>query len=177
VYVAPRALAVALFAPGEPPQPVTATASAHPRTTSSRVRARFTIADGTAAPRAVSHPPVCYSIPMDAAELTAVEKALRERADALEVRLTGMTTPPERGTGISFGKRVGDGTTEAVRRLTEVGVGTSLEASHLRVLRALQKLDEGTYGVCDMCGRPIAPARLKFSPESVLCIDCARAAR
>jgi DnaK suppressor protein len=114
---------------------------------------------------------------MDQAELAAAETALRERAEALEVRLTGMATPPERGSAIGFGKRVGDGTTEAVRRLTEVGVGTSLESSQARVLRALEKLDEGTYGTCDNCGRPIAPARLRFSPESVLCIDCARAAR
>ena len=114
---------------------------------------------------------------MDEAALAAVEETLRSRAEALELRITGMATPPERGSGISFGKRVGDGTTEAVRRLTDVGVGTSLEASHARVLRALQKLDEGTYGTCDSCGRPIAPARLDFSPESVLCIDCARAAR
>jgi DnaK suppressor protein len=114
---------------------------------------------------------------MDAAELTAVRDTLRRRAEALELRLTGMAAPPERGSGISFGKRVGDGTTEAVRRLTEVGVGSSLEASHTRVLRALEKLDEGTYGTCDSCGRAIAPARLRFSPESVLCIDCARSAR
>jgi DnaK suppressor protein len=111
------------------------------------------------------------------AELSAVKEALHHRAKALELRITGMATPPERGTGISFGKRVGDGTTEAVRRLTEVGVGSSLEVSHARVLRALEKLDEGTYGRCDSCGRPIAPARLRFSPESVLCIDCARTAR
>ena len=114
---------------------------------------------------------------MDAAELSDVRAALRQRAEALEVRITGMATPPERGSGISFGKRVGDGTTEAVRRLTEVGVGNSLEVSHARVVRALEKIDEGTYGACDDCGRPIAPARLRFSPESVLCIDCARAAR
>ena len=114
---------------------------------------------------------------MDEAELAAVKDALRNRAEALEVRISGMATPPERGSDISFGKRVGDGTTEAVRRLTEVGVGSSLEASQARVLRALQKLDEGTYGTCDNCRRPIAPARLRFSPESVLCIDCARVAR
>jgi DnaK suppressor protein len=114
---------------------------------------------------------------MDEAELAAVEDALRNRAEALELRLTGMATPPERGSGISFGKRVGDGTTEAVRRLTEVGVGNSLESSQARVLRALEKLDEGTYGTCDSCGRQIAVARLRFSPESVLCIDCARGAR
>src|ERR687885_2989438 len=114
---------------------------------------------------------------MDEAELAAVKDALRKRAEALEVRISGMAAPPERGSDISFGKRVGDGTTEAVRRLTEVGVGSSLESSQARVLRALQKLEEGTYGTCDNCGRPIAPARLRFSPESVLCIDCARVAR
>jgi len=114
---------------------------------------------------------------MSDAERAAVERVLRERAETLEARLAGMTTPPERGSEIGFGKRVGDGTTEAVRRLTEVGVGTSLESSHARVLRALEKLGDGTYGMCDACGRPIAPARLEFSPESVLCIDCARAAR
>jgi DnaK suppressor protein len=114
---------------------------------------------------------------MDEAELTAIENVLRSRAEALQLRIAGMATPPERGSGISFGKRVGDGTTEAVRRLTEVGVGSSLEASHARVLRALQKLEEGTYGTCDSCRRPIDPARLRFSPESVLCIDCARGLR
>jgi DnaK suppressor protein len=114
---------------------------------------------------------------MDEIDLDAVEQVLRQRAAALDVRLTGMAAPPERGSGISFGKRVGDGTTEAVRRLTEVGVGGALETKQHRVVRALQKLDEGSYGTCDNCGRPIAPARLRFAPESVLCVECARAAR
>jgi DnaK suppressor protein len=111
---------------------------------------------------------------MSEIDLEAVEQVLRERAAALDVRLTGMAAPPERGSGISFGKRVGDGTTEAVRRLTEVGVGSALETKQHRVARALEKLGEGTYGTCDRCGAPIAPARLRFAPESVLCIDCAR---
>jgi DnaK suppressor protein len=106
-----------------------------------------------------------------------VEQLLRERAAALDLRLTDMAAAPERGSGISFGKRVGDGTTEAVRRLTDVGVGSALETKHLRVLRALEKLDEGTYGVCDSCGDEIAPARLRFAPESTLCVTCARSAR
>jgi DnaK suppressor protein len=111
---------------------------------------------------------------MSEIDLEAVEQVLRERADALDLRLTGMAAPPERGSGISFGKRVGDGTTEAVRRLTEVGVGGALETKQLRVLRALEKVEDGTYGICDACGQDIAPARLRFAPESVLCIACAR---
>jgi DnaK suppressor protein len=109
-------------------------------------------------------------------DLAAVERALRARHDELEERLAGLARPPERGSQVGFGKRIGDGTTEAVSRLTDVGVGGSLEISEARVARALAKLGEGSYGVCDGCGEPIAPARLQAAPESVLCIACARRA-
>jgi DnaK suppressor protein len=114
---------------------------------------------------------------MDGVDLEAIEELLRRRRRGLDGRIAGMAAAPERGSTIGFGKRVGDGTTEAVRRLTEVGVGGSLESSQARVARALAKLEEGTYGMCDACGRPIAAARLEAAPESVLCIDCARRAR
>ncbi|MEA2321330.1 MAG: DnaK suppressor protein [Solirubrobacteraceae bacterium] len=110
-------------------------------------------------------------------DLEVIAAALRRRQHELDARLAGMAAPPERGSSIGFGKRVGDGTTEAVRRLTEVGVGGRLEISQARVVRALEKLEEGTYGTCDACGEPIAAARLEAAPESVLCIACARLAR
>ena len=80
---------------------------------------------------------------------------------------------PERGSGISFGKRVGDGTTEAVSRLNDVGVADSLNASLERIDRALEKVAEGTYGTCDVCGKEIPPARLEAQPESAVCVTCA----
>jgi DnaK suppressor protein len=43
-----------------------------------------------------------------------------------------------------------------------------------KLQRALAKLEQGSYGQCDRCGGPIAPARLEAAPESVLCIACAR---
>jgi DnaK suppressor protein len=110
-------------------------------------------------------------------DLTAVERELRARHTELEARLAGLARAPERGSTVGFGKRIGDGTTEAVSRLTDVGVGGSLELSEARVARALAKLDEGSYGICDACGESIAPARLAAAPESVLCIECARRAR
>ena len=110
-------------------------------------------------------------------DLAAVQRGLRARHEELQARLAGLSKPPERGAELGFGKRIGDGTTEAVSRLTDVGVGGSLEVSDERIERALAKLAEGTYGTCDRCGRPIADARLRAAPESVLCIDCARLAR
>ena len=102
-----------------------------------------------------------------------IRTALEARLDALHGRLTAMERPPERSE-IGFGKRIGDGTIEAVSRLTDLGVGRNLEASEEEIVRALEKLDEGTYGTCDRCGKPIAPKRLQAKPESVRCIDCAR---
>src|SRR3954463_9518582 len=98
-------------------------------------------------------------------DLAAVERELRARHAELEERLTALARPPERGSTVGFGKRIGDGTTEAVSRLTDVGVGGSLELSEARVARALAKLAEGTYGVCDGCGEPIAPGPPAAAPQ------------
>lgn len=74
---------------------------------------------------------------------------------------------------MGFGKRIGDGTTEAVSRLTDIGVGDSLERVLARTERALGKLDDGTYGRCDACGDPISPGRMRALPDGVLCLACA----
>jgi len=112
----------------------------------------------------------------EALDLEDVRRRLLARQEELRGRITEFAKPPERGAELGFGKRIGDGTLEAVSRLNDVGVGGSLEVSEDRVTRALAKLDEGTYGICDACGEPIAPGRLKVAPESVLCIACARRA-
>lgn len=45
--------------------------------------------------------------------------------------------------------------------------------SNLRLVeRALAKMDAGTYGTCERCGRPIAPERLEALPWAMLCISC-----
>ena len=105
---------------------------------------------------------------------TDVERLLRARLEELEARLAELAKPPEAGSGIGFGKRIGDGTNEAISRRNEIGVGNSLLVTQEKLERALAKLAEGSYGTCDRCGAPIAPARLEAVPESVLCIDCAR---
>ena len=113
----------------------------------------------------------------DPLDLEAVGRELRARHRALQDRLAGLARPPERGAELGFGKRIGDGTTEAISRLTDIGVGSSLESTVARTERALAKLDEGTYGICDSCGAPIAPARLQAMPDVALCVTCAAAER
>jgi RNA polymerase-binding protein DksA len=40
--------------------------------------------------------------------------------------------------------------------------------------KALEKIDEGTFGVCETCGNPIAEERLAAIPYATQCIDCKR---
>jgi RNA polymerase-binding protein DksA len=52
----------------------------------------------------------------------------------------------------------------------------SLAASHREILgqteRALARIDDGTYGICERCGNPIGKARLKAFPRATLCMTC-----
>jgi DnaK suppressor protein len=41
---------------------------------------------------------------------------------------------------------------------------------------ALQRFEEGTYGVCERCGRHISMERLEIMPQARLCIQCAEIA-
>ena len=109
-------------------------------------------------------------------DLVDVESRLRERLAELDAQINELIKPPVDVGSISFGKRVGEGTTQAIDRFAAVGVAQELQPIKERVERALVKLGEGTYGTCDACGNPIAPGRLNAVPESALCIDCARSA-
>jgi DnaK suppressor protein len=47
--------------------------------------------------------------------------------------------------------------------------------THLAEIEAaIARLDDGTYGTCVRCGRPIAPERLDALPWAAHCIDCQR---
>ncbi|MEK7252066.1 MAG: TraR/DksA C4-type zinc finger protein, partial [Actinomycetota bacterium] len=78
----------------------------------------------------------------------------------------------EAGATVGFGKRIGDGTTEAVERLSTTAAARSLTRSLADIDRALVKIADGTYGICDCCRRPIAPARLAALPATAHCVDC-----
>jgi DnaK suppressor protein len=106
-----------------------------------------------------------------ALESTAV--SLNARREELTAELDRLTEPPAEGSSIGFGKRVGEGTTEAVERLATTATARSIAASIKDIDRALVKVDAGTYGVCDSCGDPIPEARLDALPATALCVSCA----
>jgi DnaK suppressor protein len=100
-------------------------------------------------------------------------EVLLEKQRHIQARMDDLTAAPDSTGGISFGKRVGDGTSLAVERITQVAAHEQLLHQAEEVERALAKLDEGTYGACDECGAVIPEGRLEIHPWAVLCVPCA----
>ncbi len=110
-------------------------------------------------------------------QLEEVRAFLQDRRGQLTDELAELTKPPEAGSNVSFGKRIGEGTTEAVERISSTAAARSIAAALAEADRALKKVDERTYGMCDDCGRAISSERLEAMPSATLCVTCsARAA-
>jgi DnaK suppressor protein len=104
-------------------------------------------------------------------DTSAVRSALEDERERLAAQLAGITAVPRDPMGaVSFGKRVGEGTSQAIERIEQVDVAKRLEAKLADVVRALEKLADGSYGRCDVCGEPIAPERLDAMPWAVRCV-------
>ena len=102
-----------------------------------------------------------------------VREVLLDKQRDIQTRMDDLTAAPDSTGGISFGKRVGDGTSIAVERLTQVAAHEQMLVQFEEIERALVKLDEGTYGECDSCGAVIPEGRLEIHPWAVLCVPCA----
>ena len=101
-----------------------------------------------------------------------IKTALLARLESLDAELSELTAVPrDPVTAVSFGKRIGDGTTEAIDRMTKVGTAEQLAVIREDVVRALEKIEEGSYGLCDRCGTLIPEERLEARPWSVLCVS------
>ena len=100
-----------------------------------------------------------------------VRTTLQAKKVELLDQMAQLEAPPEDRGSISFGKRIGEGTAMAVDRLSQVAVHDKLQVTMADVDRALAKVDEGTYGVCDVCGDPIGDGRLEALPWATRCVE------
>ncbi len=112
-------------------------------------------------------------LPGDNDAVDNVIAVLEVKKAELEDQLERMSAPPEEQSGISFGKRVGEGTSIAIERIVQVDAHNKLQGTLADVDRALAKLEEESYGLCDKCGIDIAQERLETLPWAVLCVTCA----
>lgn len=105
-------------------------------------------------------------------DLDELAEHLVERKRELSRELERLTEVPDETTAVAFGKRIGDGTNEAVERLSTTATAMSLSSSLRGIERVLAKLEDGTYGRCDDCGDAIPPERLEARPITSMCVRC-----
>jgi DnaK suppressor protein len=113
---------------------------------------------------------------LDPAEAARIEVVLRARRDELAQELARLTasSPRDPLAAVSFGKRIGEGTSEAVERLSTTAVASRLAATMSEIDGALDRLEDGRYGRCERCGAAIPPERLEALPWAARCVSCAR---
>jgi DnaK suppressor protein len=70
----------------------------------------------------------------------------------------------------------GDMATATFDRELDEGLGEGVRETILEVDAALKRIDDGTYGTCEICGRPIGAERLRALPWATRCIDDQRRA-
>jgi YteA family regulatory protein len=84
------------------------------------------------------------------------------------------TLSDEAGEESAYDNHLADTATETYDRELDY----SLEENSEHVLRAieaaLQRIEDGTFGICETCGQPISEERLEAIPYATQCIDCRR---
>ncbi|HZD18621.1 MAG TPA: TraR/DksA C4-type zinc finger protein [Actinomycetota bacterium] len=76
---------------------------------------------------------------------------------------------------VSFDEENADAGTFTFERERDLSIENNVRDLLGKIDRALARMDEGTYGTCSRCGRPIEKARLKALPYVDLCIKDAQA--
>jgi DnaK suppressor protein len=71
---------------------------------------------------------------------------------------------------------LGDMATVTFDRELDQGLEEGAQQTLGQINRALRKLDDGSYGTCERCGKPIPEERLRARPWATLCIDDQRLA-
>ncbi len=100
-----------------------------------------------------------------------LEAERKRLIEELEQSRASVRPGDERREGSPFGKREEEAT-EAQELEKRLALEKRTRDQLAEVEHALDKFEKGTYGLCDVCGQPIDPARLEALPQASLCLSC-----
>lgn len=115
---------------------------------------------------------------MDKQILDTIKADLEHEKERLESELGGIAN---KDTAIEdnykskfpeFGNDDDENANEVAEYSDRLSIEHTLEKQLRDVKKALQSIEEGTYGKCKHCGNEISPERLKIRPTSSSCVDC-----
>lgn len=94
-------------------------------------------------------------------ELKREEELIKESEEAVKQELSDQSESAE-STAM-----------DVQRNISQARLGL-IQNARIEIRRALAKMRIGTYGVCEVCKKPIDLARLKAYPEATKCFECAK---
>jgi len=113
----------------------------------------------------------------EAEQTAALERRAAEAKEIVDfVDRTSLAGDEEAVTGeiTTVDQHPADTSDITFQRELDLTVRTIAESRLSQVEEALERQRAGTYGICENCGRPIDPERLRARPEATFCIDCQR---
>jgi len=96
---------------------------------------------------------------------------LQRELDELQAQIAALETALEEKPDYGLGK----GDPAVTRWELDYALLQRLKERVASLERALSRMSQGTYGICERCGRPIHPDRLAVLPDARICIHCAQA--
>jgi RNA polymerase-binding transcription factor DksA len=111
--------------------------------------------------------------------LTAERERLQGILASLQEQTAGVTADGETfSEGAGADQHPADVGTETFELEKDMSIRNNIEAELADIERALRRVDDGTYGTCEACGRKIPQTRLQAIPATRFCVkDQSRAER
>jgi RNA polymerase-binding protein DksA len=117
----------------------------------------------------------------DKDSLGTIRKRLMEQREELQNQLTAIEesatglSQSEMSGEVSYDEDFADAGSFTFEREKEFSIANNVTDLRSKTDRALHRIEEGSYGICDSCGQPIESARLKALPHVTLCLKCKKA--
>jgi DnaK suppressor protein len=111
----------------------------------------------------------------DLRERLLTEKAELESQLATLEENTFAASQSDMSGEVAFDDETADAGTATFERERDLSIENNIRDLLAKIDRALQRMDAGTFGICDRCGKPIEKARVKALPYVDLCIKDAQA--
>jgi DnaK suppressor protein len=162
---------------GKAPAKVTAPAKAPAKKAEPAPRARVIPALAKRAPADTRKAPPKRKGPLDKfllGQLAALEEertTYTRQAASLKAEADQLAAEREPG-DVQFDEESGEGDTLAVERERDLALSAQASAAVDEIDRAIEKLHDGTYGVCEQCYSNIPKERLRALPYAALCVQC-----
>jgi RNA polymerase-binding transcription factor len=129
-------------------------------------------------PKTIAKPVRRAKPKLDRKMLAAVEKSLKQMQSELEQELAEIeeaafnVSQSEMSGEVGYDEDYADAGSFTFEREKDLSIANNVQDLLAKIARSLEKINEGTYGICESCGQPIESARLKALPHALLCVSC-----